>query len=651
MEQEIFATREKLEQEVNDILIPGIKEFVNKAHAKGVILGISGGIDSAVVATLCVKALGDFWVKGVYMPCHSDLEILPSDDEKQDHKDAYDLAKWLGIEIDTLDLTTPFIVLRTRLNLLNRTSDGTVKEITPAAAGNVKARMRMVSLYALKEDLNYLCVGTGNKTEISIGYFCYDDQTRVLTKNGLKYFTELSKDDMVFSMNLDTKMVEETGVKELYKFEFDGMMRRGLTRGIDFKVTGNHRMVLQNVHNNKKCFLSMLDLYLENHDRMDMAIPEGFSSKIQTDKIGDFETNDLMYLYGLFIGDGCCTTSEVKYCVKSEKCNRDAVTGRFEKTKNPINKKVVYPVFNVIFSVPKENKNSAWYKLTNILDKYGIKWHETNCGIKVSLSDRSFYDIFTECGKYAKNKVIPTELLSYSTENLKYLYYGLMDSDGDKNGNYYTISKRLAEQIVELSFKIGRSASIHNIKERVSYYKGKKIVSSPSYCVSSCRKIKSRTVKREKVNDEYYKGFVWCPEVEKNSNLLVERNGKFYFCGNTKYGDGGVDFEPIGEYYKTEVRILADILGIKDAVPNTVSKAPSARLTPGQTDEGDIGATYREIDTALWNIENSQRGEEDKLDLKKRLMVRCVGNKHKCNAPPSILRQPVLWPDGNLRRW
>ena len=71
----------------------------------------------------------------------------------------------------------------------------------------------------------------------------------------------------------------------------------------------------------------------------------------------------------------------------------------------------------------------------------------------------------------------------------------------------------------------------------------------------------------------------------------------------TKYGDGGVDILPLGECYKYEVRQLARALEVRSAV---IQKPSTAGLRPGQTDEGDLGATYDNIDTILWNLEHSQ---------------------------------------------
>jgi NAD+ synthase len=68
----------------------------------------------------------------------------------------------------------------------------------------------------------------------------------------------------------------------------------------------------------------------------------------------------------------------------------------------------------------------------------------------------------------------------------------------------------------------------------------------------------------------------------------------------TKYGDGGVDVQPIGDLYKTQVRILAEHLGLPRSVRE---KAPSARLWPGQTDEAELGLSYEQLDRVLLGIE------------------------------------------------
>jgi NAD+ synthase len=74
----------------------------------------------------------------------------------------------------------------------------------------------------------------------------------------------------------------------------------------------------------------------------------------------------------------------------------------------------------------------------------------------------------------------------------------------------------------------------------------------------------------------------------------------------TKFGDGGADFCPIGDLYKTEVRQLAREIGVLDTI---IDKAPSAGLWIGQTDEGEMGISYDQLDQVLLGLEQSLSNE------------------------------------------
>jgi NAD+ synthase len=75
----------------------------------------------------------------------------------------------------------------------------------------------------------------------------------------------------------------------------------------------------------------------------------------------------------------------------------------------------------------------------------------------------------------------------------------------------------------------------------------------------------------------------------------------------TKFGDGGSDFCPLGDLYKTEVRQLAELIKVPR---NIIDKVPSAGLWEGQTDEGEMGISYDDLDQILYGIERSLTGEE-----------------------------------------
>jgi NAD+ synthase len=106
----------------------------------------------------------------------------------------------------------------------------------------------------------------------------------------------------------------------------------------------------------------------------------------------------------------------------------------------------------------------------------------------------------------------------------------------------------------------------------------------------------------------------------------------------TKYGDGGVDLLPLGDLDKTAVRGLARELGVPERV---VSKAPSAGLWEGQTDEAEIGVTYDRLDRALAAIPGDERKEPIDPATMDRISALVAASEHKRRAIPVFRRDAV----------
>jgi NAD+ synthase len=140
---------------------------VTAAGRRGLVVGLSGGIDSAVAARLCQLAVGD-GALGVILPCHSD---------PQDESHALLVAEHYRLRTLHIDLETPYDAI------IGALRSGTA----PLAAGpdpfapsggasrlplaNIKPRLRMIGLYYVATLTGSLVIGTGNRSEIAIGYF------------------------------------------------------------------------------------------------------------------------------------------------------------------------------------------------------------------------------------------------------------------------------------------------------------------------------------------------------------------------------------------------------------------------------------------------------------------------------------------------
>lgn len=146
-----------------------LRQQIVAAGARGFAVGLSGGVDSAVVARLCQMAAPGR-VVGVMMPCHS----APSDEA-----DARAVAEHFNIPAVLIDLAPAYdrMVEDVEAALLQVPSadpspaGGDAEDKAPMPLANLKARLRMATLYAVAGSRGYLVAGTGNRSELMIGYF------------------------------------------------------------------------------------------------------------------------------------------------------------------------------------------------------------------------------------------------------------------------------------------------------------------------------------------------------------------------------------------------------------------------------------------------------------------------------------------------
>lgn len=134
-----------------------IKNIVEEAFAEGVVIGLSGGLDSSFAATLCTRALCRENVLGILLP----TDFTP----KEDIEDAFEISKILGIRTKLVNVQNVLESFCKSLRI------GKEKDKFRMARANVLARIRMIILYFYANTNNYLVVGTGDKSENLIGYF------------------------------------------------------------------------------------------------------------------------------------------------------------------------------------------------------------------------------------------------------------------------------------------------------------------------------------------------------------------------------------------------------------------------------------------------------------------------------------------------
>lgn len=146
--------RHILQQEAENA-IKWIQQFVKNSGAKGIVIGNSGGKDSATVLAMATKAIGKENVVAVSMPCNS---------QNSDFEDAKLVAETFGVRLIKIDLSSCYEEMEKEINLQLS------QELSKEATINIKPRLRMTTLYGIAQTLGYLVIGTGNLCEAMVGY-------------------------------------------------------------------------------------------------------------------------------------------------------------------------------------------------------------------------------------------------------------------------------------------------------------------------------------------------------------------------------------------------------------------------------------------------------------------------------------------------
>jgi NAD+ synthase len=189
---------------VAEQIICWFRERVNAAESKGVVIGLSGGLDSTVVSLLCKSAFPDSCLV-LILPCHS---------SRGDIKDAEFVAKHFDLKSRMIDLSE---IADCLYELIEGKKPSDLRQLPLA---NLYARLRMLTLYYFANKLNYLVVGTGTKSEISIGYFTkFGDGACDLLPLGNMFKTDVVK--LAKALHIPERIIRKPPSAGLWKGQTD----------------------------------------------------------------------------------------------------------------------------------------------------------------------------------------------------------------------------------------------------------------------------------------------------------------------------------------------------------------------------------------------------------------------------------------------
>lgn len=187
-------------ERVRDAIVEWMRNEVESAGKCGVAFGLSGGVDSAVIAYLAHRAFGKNAL-GIMIPIESDPKDL---------EDAMLVVKDLDLTHEIVDLEESFHAFLRATN----------EEVDPLAASNVKARMRMVTLYYYAQKRDMLVIGSSNRSEFMTGYFTkYGDSASDILPLASLYKTEIY--ELAKALGIPKRIQEKSPSAGLFKGQTD----------------------------------------------------------------------------------------------------------------------------------------------------------------------------------------------------------------------------------------------------------------------------------------------------------------------------------------------------------------------------------------------------------------------------------------------
>jgi len=402
-----------------------------------------------------------------------------------------------------------------------------------------------------------------------LGSYCYSKDTRIMTKNGLKYFYELNSDDEIMTLNPINNIIEYHKPTDIIELDFNGKMIEFLGRSIDICVSPDHNMFVRKQHSYRKKpykkkqfeFIKAKDLIRENFS---FGFP--YPKQIEIKRDGDWKGKKREYFEIPLPKEIQKRFNEYNSIINFRKKNPTIGSVNISKKMNlPLHQVENYiyykqnpqKKYNNITKFKMEDwveflgwylsegcvvkthhyeiiiyqdkiKNSKNYKeIKNLLERMGFHTNEIHNGSGIKIFSYILGKYLEKFGK-AKDKFIPNEIKNLDKKYLQILHKTLLKGDGSENRKYFSISKKLIEDFAEISIKIGYGVTIseknEKNKNKIEYKTNNKI-----YCVSLSTNNVTPNIK--KYNLLEYNDKIYCVTV-KNHIIMVERNGKFCWCGN-----------------------------------------------------------------------------------------------------------------------
>jgi len=381
--------------------------------------------------------------------------------------------------------------------------------------------------------------GIISRLTLSTWSYCYDAKTEVLTEDGFKRIAELTGNERIATLNPETDEIEYQYPLAIHKFKYKGKMIHINGRSIDLLVTPEHKLYVKDYYRERKGknapyqFIEAIDL-LNSYKYQ----------KYRFKRTAKWNGTNVEYFKLSEYQNSWVTHGAHRQFKQSEKHIPIDVWLRFFAwyiSEGDAEKRGVIRIANtnehnlseIVDLVSKMGFTPSVYgNSTKGYDKAGVKFNSVQLA-----------NYLRQFGK-AQEKFIPKWIKQLSSDKLRIFLETLTKGDGHKdarNWKYFTSSRKLADDIMEIALKAGFTASIGEVKDN-RYGKNRRL-----YIVHLDRKRKD-TVLCKKPELVDYDGYVYDITVPNHHIILVRRNGKICWSSNSNYNKP----EEMLDYHKSQ---------------------------------------------------------------------------------------------------
>jgi site-specific DNA-methyltransferase (adenine-specific) len=442
---------------------------------------------------------------------------------------------------------------------------------------------RAIELLRIIKNGGYVCIFGHHKTnhhlktafedagfnivdEIDWIYLCVSEDTEILTQDGWKSYTTLTKEDKAMTYNIENNLLEWNDINDKYVYKYNGKMKSIKNRNTDQLITPNHKILyksyLKNMANLKRYYYISDWKYTKAKD---IKPHGGIKLPLAGKYLGTIEVGtDLAWLIGIILSEGYYHKNCEAISIYQNSVNINIVNKIRDKLNSTNIKFSEY-----VRTYKYEDKYMSLSKLNpKGLEKMKLKYKNK------TYDQHQFYigvNEIIKIKKYIPKKILTLDLLEWIYNDRLSLLEGLIDGDGSKRiiNNDKHSYEILQFYQKDLQFRINFQLLCFSLGLRTSWNEKKYAIgiSKNSFTQIQSKYFVNNADNKKELPEIDYDGIIWCIST-RNNNFVARRNNKIFITGNSGFPKN----QDIGKLFDKAEGVTREVIGV-----DTTKQRPNAK--------------------------------------------------------------------------